>query len=343
MLSSESHVLSLDNNYKQIELKDNELILKIQTMSKKNIYLKYKKNTKTFSDIKNFIFDNIKYSYNHLHDKKNYTFKFNDILISKIITNDLHPIETSLEGSVLLDKLANAKIPLKLIFNPEIIKNFNYQIEPTTNEIIDTKIKFGLKSKDSDSEENISEKNISEKNISEKNISEENIKEEDKSNIKTIYIKTLTGKTKVLHCNPFITTVNNLKTAIYLQEEISLDQQRIIYNGKQLEDGYLLSNYIKNSNEVTMHIVLRLRGGMYSEVSGRNGSYQPLTDLYYDIDDTIKIDKIIQSRITLNSLELETNDIMCLQSCIDTELLYYEICNDNKKNKKNNKNLSCDI
>ena len=320
MLSSESHVLPLGNNYKQIELKDNELILKIQTMNKKNIYLKYKKNTKTFSDIKNFIFDNIKYSYNHLHDKKNYTFKFNDIMISKIITNDLQPIETSLEGSVLLDKLASAKIPLKLIFNSEIIKNFNYQIEPTDNEIIDTKIKFGIKSKDSDIDKNISE--------------------EDKSNIKTIYIKTLTGKTKVLHCNPFITTVNNLKTAIYLQEEISLDQQRIIYNGKQLEDRYLLSHYINNSNEVTMHIVLRLRGGMYSEVSGRNGSYQPLTDLYYDIDDTIKLDKIIQSRITLHSLELETNNIMCLESCIDTELLYYEIRNDNKKN---NKNLSCDI
>jgi hypothetical protein len=202
MLSSESHVLPLGNNYKQIELKDNELILKIQTMNKKNIYLKYKKNTKTFSDIKNFIFDNIKYSYNHLHDKKNYTFKFNDVLISKIITNDLHPIETSLEGSVLLDKLASAKIPLKLIFNSEIIKNFNYQIEPTANEIIDTKIKFGLKSKDSDTEENISEENIG----------------QDKSNIKTIYIKTLTGKTTVLNFNPFITKLNNLKTAIYLQE-----------------------------------------------------------------------------------------------------------------------------
>ena len=113
----------------------------------------------------------------------------------------------------------------------------------------------------------------------------------------TVQLKTATGRFHSIEVTPTM-TVMELKLKIQRVELYDPSQQRIVYSGKELSDEKQIKDYLISA-ESTLHMIVRLRGGMFHETSSRKDMEPLECTLWKEIHD---LEKLIRLATTSNTL-----------------------------------------
>jgi large subunit ribosomal protein L40e len=114
-----------------------------------------------------------------------------------------------------------------------------------------------------------------------------------------VLIKTMTGKIFAIDTEAS-ESIGELKSRVAEVEKIPIEQQRLIFNGRQLDDDRTLSDYdIQRGAQI--NLCLRLRGGMYHGTSGRSG-FHP--SFLLTVEGPNKTELMLQVHVGTTLLEL---------------------------------------
>jgi len=86
--------------------------------------------------------------------------------------------------------------------------------------------------------------------------------------LKNVFFKDIDNKTYTLFDLPISSTVKAVRDQLAEAKSIEMEYYRLLWGGKQLEDGYTLEHYGLQNN-ATVHMVMRLKGGEDSHNLGR--------------------------------------------------------------------------
>ena len=235
-----------------IAIQENQKLVTVKTPGNNSIHFRYVKGTKTLDDVFKVLLKEIKFNPSFGVDNM-------DIVCDDIPYNKIKKSLKTRDKRIMLDNSTNIKIVNKLTYSliKEKAKSGKFKKKTTrlcTNSCC-------MNSDGTQKSRN------------------------------GIFVKTLTGATIILPSVSTFNSIYEIKEHIDRTEVFPPDQQRLIFAGKQLADHMNPQDY-DLVDGATIHIVLRLRGGMYTETSGRNGVYTPLpANTFFDLN-TCEVIKI---------------------------------------------------
>ena len=129
-----------------------------------------------------------------------------------------------------------------------------------------------------------------------------------------LFIKTLTGETIVIQVSPN-DSIKKIKEEIDKKKNILPRQQKLMFNGKELNDNGIINEYNIENNS-TIHLIIRLTG---IQIFIQDINNKKSTILNVDLDDTIKevkklyYEKTEEQVVILSFNGIQLNDDMKLK------------------------------